>query len=108
TPILIRPLAYSTDFGDIPAQRVNQDLVVYLSKQIEFDIEKFWHIEEIPLPKALMEQEQICENHYKINTVRLDNGKYHVRWPTVELKLFDQLLRFREREVALVGDIKKM
>ncbi|CAG7828605.1 unnamed protein product, partial [Allacma fusca] len=80
------PSAYSTDLGyivmgPIPAQPANQVLTVYPSKQLEFNIDNFGNIEEIPMRNALTEQEQICETHYKINTLRLDNCQYQVRWP---------------------------
>lgn len=44
-------------------------------------VEKFWEIEQVPMCSKMTEEQKLCENHFEINTRRIEDGKFEVRLP---------------------------
>ncbi|XP_072401038.1 uncharacterized protein [Diabrotica undecimpunctata] len=57
----------------------------HLSTSINLDLQmqlaKFWELEECQSTKILSTEEQFCEEHFKENTRRNENGRFIVRLP---------------------------
>lgn len=54
------------------------------SKGIEYNLNRFWELEEIPLKSHLSESEQACERHFLQHTYRLPNGRFCVKLPLID------------------------
>ena len=53
-----------------------------LMNHVEFDLEKFWKLEEMPISQVkLSPDEQLCEDHFKKHIKRNNNGRYVVALP---------------------------
>ncbi|XP_015126963.1 uncharacterized protein LOC107048337 [Diachasma alloeum] len=57
-----------------------------LTTESQFDVQKFWEIEEIPSERHLSKEEQLCEEHFQQNVDRDSKGRYIVALPFNEKK----------------------
>nr|XP_033339068.1 uncharacterized protein LOC117227701 [Megalopta genalis] len=65
--------------------------------QLEFDVKRFWEIEEGPSTRHLSSEELACEDHFQRNVQRDDTGQYIVALP---FKNFSSLQRRLKRDPA--------
>ncbi|XP_053597333.1 uncharacterized protein LOC128668417 [Microplitis demolitor] len=76
----------------------------------EFNLTRFWQMEELPATKHLSQEEMLCEEHYQRHTKRDSTGRYIVRLPFNNNKdrLGDSystaLRRFQSLEKRLIKD----
>lgn len=71
--------------GSAPAVRPPRMRTCHLTAELQFDISKFWEIEEIPVTTS--ETETAGEEHFLKNTQRRKDGRYIVALPFNEKRL---------------------
>jgi len=80
------PIAQNTIFGWVLCGRVNIDcghVVISNHTQCELEriVQRFWELEQIPDVQNLTPDEQFCEEHFRDNFVRDDEGRFIVQLP---------------------------
>ena len=84
------PVLQNTKLGYILSGKVHQDYVKKYKNHchsffVQTDslhqlMERFWSMEEMNTP-ILTKEEKACEEHFRLHTRRLENGRYEVRLP---------------------------
>ncbi|XP_073941239.1 uncharacterized protein [Choristoneura fumiferana] len=76
---------------------------------INYALEKFWELENIPQSHPYSQEESLCEQHYLSNTYRLDTGRFCVGLPLREEKdcLGDSYFLAKKRFLSLEARFKR-
>ncbi|CAF4751000.1 unnamed protein product [Pieris macdunnoughi] len=69
----------------MPSVKCNKKSVCHFSQEIKDSLSKFWDLENFIMPKrSLSTDEQICEDSFNENTIRLPSGRFQVKMPLRE------------------------
>lgn len=63
---------------------LSKDPDSFKESQLDYQLAKFWQLEEVPQRSILSESEAACEKHFLMSTVREKNGRFCVRLPLRE------------------------
>ncbi|XP_015124395.1 uncharacterized protein LOC107046317 [Diachasma alloeum] len=66
---------------DKPSHNKSPAVQCNLLAESQFDVQKFWEIEEIPSERHLSKEEQLCEAHFQENITHDSTGRYVVALP---------------------------
>ncbi|XP_044013974.1 uncharacterized protein LOC122856356 [Aphidius gifuensis] len=67
--------------GSAPTNEASQQVSCHLASDIQFNLAKFWEIEEIPETSHLTVDEQACEEYFLQHVTRNEEGRYVVAIP---------------------------
>ncbi|XP_076664982.1 uncharacterized protein LOC143367242 [Andrena cerasifolii] len=67
--------------GSAPTTQTNRNRCCHTTAALQFDINKFWELEEGPQIHRLSAAEDACERHFQDNTTRNTDGRYIVALP---------------------------
>ena len=67
--------------GSAPTTQPNRSRCCHTTAALQFDINKFWELEEGPQTQRLSAAEDACEQHFQDNTTRNTDGRYIVALP---------------------------
>ncbi|XP_043263515.1 uncharacterized protein LOC122403827 [Colletes gigas] len=67
--------------GSAPSERPVRGSSCHTSATLQFDLARFWEIEEGPQASHLSDADSMCEAHFKENTIRTTDGRYVVALP---------------------------
>lgn len=70
----------------------------HVTTQLEFDLNKFWELENYPNERKLTDEDQLCEEYFKATTTRTQEGRYVIALPFNHLQMnlgnsYDQALK---------------
>lgn len=51
------------------------------NERLDSQLRRFWELEEVPKPKIVNAEDEICENLFRSTTTRARDGRYVVRLP---------------------------
>ncbi|XP_043263445.1 uncharacterized protein LOC122403778 [Colletes gigas] len=70
--------------GSAPASQPRQNSSCHMTNNLQFDLTRFWEIEEGPRVQHLSETDRVCEEHFRSHVTRSLNGRYVVALPFKE------------------------
>ncbi|XP_076659917.1 uncharacterized protein LOC143363203 [Halictus rubicundus] len=99
--------------GSAPVASPAHSTLGHATTALEFDLTRFWEVEEGPQRQHLSESDVVCESHFQKHTIRNPDGRYVVALPFNEklsrlgdskvqaIKRLNSLERKLQREPAL-------
>ncbi|XP_044014016.1 uncharacterized protein LOC122856411 [Aphidius gifuensis] len=91
--------------GSAPTNESSQQVSCHLASDIQFNLEKFWEIEEIPETSHLTADEQACEEYFLQHVTRNEEGRYVVALPFKQS--VDQLGETRITAIKRLNSIER-
>ncbi|KAL1447023.1 hypothetical protein WDU94_001902 [Cyamophila willieti] len=85
-PVVIESTLGDIVMGKIPvlpsSSQGNEDIICsFVEAPLEYLVQKFWSLEEVPTPKTLCQDDEKCEQIFCDTSCRRDDGRYTVSLP---------------------------